>query len=171
MYHIRINTPPWGPTHTFQNFDAGLRNEGSTEIPLPFESFEYEADGLHFTRSSQRRFHRLLESTLTTLPRPLLILTDSTVDFHNWEEGDEWSGWATSDLQSRLGEGVIIDAVCGSGFVAGALDNDHFRARLSYHLRDGFRGTVLFMGGWNDLNISSTCASIRGCASLWNRYN
>lgn len=144
-----------------------------TEFPL-------EADGEHFTKDGQRAFHEAFSDALnrTIMDTRVLILSDSTIDFHNFSNDGEWTGWASAALKQTLAEhgivDAVIDAICGSGFVARAQHGEHFYARLSHHLRNGYRGPVVFVGGWNDVNtgrIQETIEAMRKCTSIVERYN
>jgi len=178
MWHVRIDGPPWGPDPTLERLDRTLAQLRSTPLDLPMATFPLEEDGDHFTRDGQRAFHEAFADAIarTVVTPQVLVLADSTVDFHNWTRDGEWTGWATSMLQQTLGEyGVTdarVDAVCGSGFVARARQGEHFHARLSHHLRGGYCGPVVFVGGWNDTGrLDDTLDAMRKCASLVERYN
>lgn len=180
MWHVRIDSPPWGPDPTLQLFDRTLAQLNSCPIDIPMVQFPLEKDGEHFTRDGQRAFHEALSDALqNTLMEPrVLILSDSTIDHHNWSRDGEWTGWASTALRHTLSEYGItnstVDAICGSGFVARARHGEHFYARLSHHLRGGFRGPIVFIGGWNDANagrVDETLEAMRKCASIVERYN
>lgn len=179
MLHVRIDSPPWGPDATLGYYDTVLTKNGSTPIALPFEKMALEADGDHFTRNSQAVFNTDFAASLRNLTESshILVLADSTIDFHNWSDDDEWTGWASNALQHALQQQnfrhIIIDAICGSGFVARASRGEHFHARLSHHLRVGYRGPVVFVGGWNDKNLGrdkDVESAIERCASVIQRY-
>ena len=171
--HIQTNIEPWGPDKNLQNLDDCLHISGSTAIRLPFETFEMESDGDHFTR---RGYLQFVASLACQLPKgeEILILADSTVDFHNWSDVSEWTGWASETMRSGLApRTVLVDAICGSGFVSRAAMGEHFYLRLSAHYRRGFRGSVLFVGGWNDVRAGRTkqaCDAVTACCSLPDRY-
>lgn len=173
MFHVRIDSPPWGPDAGLASLDAALRTCGSTQLNIPMQSLPLENDNDHFTRAGQRAFSTSVANALSRDVSPLLIIADSTIDFHNWSDG-EWTGWATSQLVEAFhGRDLVVDAVCGSGFIARSRHGEHFHARLSDHLRRGFRGSVLFIGGWNDERtgrINDTIAAIHKCGSLADRY-
>lgn len=99
------------------------------------------------------------------------VLTDSTIDYNDRTVGGEWHGRASKYVESLFLKHDInasVDAVCGSGFVAGASDGQHFRNRLLNHLSHSLPSAILFMGGWNDvhrprvhvLNAIYNCVSI-----------
>lgn len=198
IYHVRIDTPPWvGASHA--RLDDTLAALGSTCVDVRMDDLDLETDGDHFTRTAQRTFHaRLMEAVEMAMgteatvaataggrtaaddappSRPrLLVLADSAVDFHNRIDG-EWTGWASADLrdaaQQRANIDVLVDAVCGSGFVSRAHAGDHFHARLSHHLRSGFRGAVLLVGGWNDARtgrMDETIMAMARCVASHARY-
>ena len=180
MWHVRIDSQPWGPEPTLAQFDDTLLSLGSQIVDLTFSGLPLEDDEEHFTRTAQGAFNARFASALraaTTATR-VLVLADSTIDFHNWSCDGEWTGWATSSLEAALvGKGMhgaLVDAVCGSGFVAGASRGEHFYARLSHHLRGGHCGPVVFVGGWNDANlhrVEDVLSAMRKCASVVDRYN
>lgn len=172
LRHIRINSPPWGPDPTFQRFDQYLELAGSQVVDVAFDAMQLEDDGQHFTREGQHAFHVALSVLMKNVSQ-LLILSDSTIDFHNWNTDGSWSGWASHDLARCMPQThVSIDSVCGSGFVSRAHCNEHFYARASNHLRAGYDGPILIIGGWNDAferHTSVECA-IRGIGKLTERY-
>lgn len=170
MYHVRTNVAPWR-SDALARIDAYLAAIGSTPVGLSFAEYDYLDDGMHFTKRSQRAFHVALARLLRSdaLPKPLLVLTDSTIDYHDENDDGQWTGWASDHLSKRLDtHDVVVDTVGGSGFVAGASELDHFYARLSTHRRAGFCGSVLFIGGWNDVAYPANAIrdAIRGCARL-----
>ena len=166
MWHVPTNVAPWS-SPDLAVLDARLRATGSLELPgVDAGRFALEADGLHYTRAGQVAFTRHLVDAVVRLPRPLLILSDSTIDHHNWDDDGNWTGWANAllvdALRARGVDDVVVDAVRGTGFVAGADSNQHFRARLSRRWRTGFRGAVLMIGGWNDEGCPCADAAVRG---------
>lgn len=173
MFHVRIDSAPWGPDTDLGSLDAALRRCGSTQLNICMQNLPLEEDRDHFSRAGQRAFSTSLANALPRDVSPLLIIADSTIDFHNWSDG-EWTGWASSLLVEAFhGKEIVVDAVCGSGFIARAHHGEHFHARLSKHLRQGFAGSVLFIGGWNDQRtgrINDTIAAIHKCGSLTDRY-
>lgn len=177
MFHVRLDVDPWGPDGELQRLDAAMRTAGSKELHIPMSRMPLEEDGDHFTHEGQRMFSRALADALPpNIPGPLLILADSTVDFHNWSDDGTWNGWASALLKDTLGrDDVTVDCVCGSGFIARSAVGEHFRARMSHHLRrDGTRvGNVILVGGWNDHRtgrIDDTIRAMHGFISLWQRY-
>ena len=180
MWHVLINSPPWGPDAILERLDQTMVQLNSSLIEFPMSQFPLETDGDHFTRNGQRAFHEALADALnrTIMSDRVLILSDSTIDFHNWSTDGEWTGWASSTLKTTLAEyGItnsIVDAVCGSGFISRARHGEHFYARLSHHLRGGYRGPVVVVGGWNDAKtgrVDETVEAMRKCASVLERYD
>lgn len=154
MFHLCTDLPPWGPSHRLRRIDLALAAGGSTAVVLPWHTLELQADGLHFSRSGMRDFAECLVEEMckarTLHPfSSLLVLCDSTIG-HNDAHARDAS--LVRSLFARRGVRAVVDAVCGSGFVAGSFpDNQHFRARLSGRLRRGERyDAILFIGGWND---------------------
>lgn len=170
LLHTRTDVTPWRHP-TLAALDATLRAAGSTEVTLPWETCALEQDGLHFTLHGQRVFDTLFADAIVRAlpvghsPAPLLVLTDSTVGYHDWSEDGQWHGRASRRLErvlSARGVNATVDAVCGSGFVARAREGLNFRARIPDAPHD-----VCFVGGWNDLAWpqESVVAAARGAAS------
>ena len=114
MFHVRIDTPPWGPNPSLAALDYALRIQGSTQLNVTMQDIPLEDDGDHFTRAGQRAFsHALVRAIPQNSSESMLVIADSTIDFHNWS-GDEWTGWASSVLVDAFqGRNVVVDAVCG----------------------------------------------------------
>lgn len=83
MFHVRINSPPWGPDVTLSLYDNILTGLGSVPILLPFENMALEADGDHFTRNGQAVFSTEFAAAIRnrTSSSHILVLADSTIDF------------------------------------------------------------------------------------------
>lgn len=157
-----------------ETVDAELVRLGSTPLQpsLPWKTFEYLADGDHFTWESHLAFLTRLGEVLTqnfSKKDRVLLITDSTVEHH------ESSLQATARLREYV-PGIEVDALCGSGFVALTDWNSHFRGRLARRLR-GRRSAstewtaVVVMGGWNDASWSPDVVlhAVRGFVSLVHR--
>ena len=107
--------------------------------PAALHELALESDGDHFTREAHVLFAEALASALVEAGvergSSLAIVSDSTIDWHNYEGDDwQWTGWASDEVTIALrtrGIDAVIDAVCGSGFAARASTNDHFFPRLS----------------------------------------
>lgn len=160
--HVPTGVGPWNCS-TLQALDACLLSHGSVPVPdLPSDwsaAFQLQADGEHFTERGLRDFAHSLARSLRPLRSGLRsgalhILTDSTVDDLNYDPVTrERTGYADSVVQAALEAWipkVTVDAVCGTGFLAGA--PEHFYSRLSAHRRAHATAlpTYLFLGGWND---------------------
>lgn len=179
MLHARINSSPWGPDFTLARFDKTLNDIGSRQLEVCFETMPLEDDGEHFTREGQRMFNTAFAESLrvATPSRRIVVVADSAIDFHNWSDDGEWTGWASTALQDALShkgfDAPLVDAICGSGFVARAQFGEHFYARVSRHLRAGYRGPVVFVGGWNDARIgreSDVANAMRRCGGIIERF-
>lgn len=140
-----VNVEPWRG-NVAREIDSTMREEGMRSFDIPWTSYAYtEDDPDHFCASHLSRFaddlsHQLRKSRC---PSPALIVTDSTVG--HYTDGADMVRQRCRDA----GIQVVVDAVNGSGFVAGS--PDHFVARLSVRRRAGERyASVVFMGGWND---------------------
>jgi len=151
---------PWRD-EALGEIDEAILREGGIPLSLDWEKFSLRKDdGLHFTHKGLTTFLKaLLDALLVAIPPspsspriPLYILTDSTLAHHGKERLRKMKRW----LSARLGRPVKLDAVCGTGFVAGAKEDMHFWARLRKRRRRGGWGHerchFLVMGGWNDVN-------------------
>jgi len=181
LCHAITNVLPWGPNEGLERIDSCLSRSGSTGFSLPWESYELEDDGEHFTKRAYRNFARDLLTALPTNASSYYLVADSTVDWHNWSDDGEWTGWANSVLQETFQTHVphiptIIDAVGGTGFVAG--NGHHYYTRISNALRTGSANgdtTFVLMGGWNDVRegdarVKVACGSIQSIADVVSRY-
>lgn len=169
-YHMCTNTRPW-TSPRLQALDDTLEEAGSTPVLVPCHDLALEADGEHFTREGLVAFATVLAQTFAQVHpardtrdvTKLFLLSDSTVDHHNWDANGEYTGWATRVVQdafkghAHMPE-VHVDAVCGSGFVACCDDGAHFGARLSRWITEqqetkerNHESVVLLVGGWNDV--------------------
>lgn len=180
MFHAVLSTPPWSPVSRpcpdLARLDAALVGAGSTPLRLDAGAYALEEDGDHYTRAAHVLFSRALAAALRGVARHPLVVADSTVDYHNWTEDGEWTGWASATLRSALGAGATVDAVCGSGFVARADHNEHFYTRIAHHLRHAEvrPDAVVVLGGWNDVRAGRTadaCAAARACVGLADRFS
>ena len=127
--------------------DAELEAAGSHPVDLPWDCFELDTDGDHFTLAGGKAFAQALA---TRVPRGALVVADSTVA-HN----------AIALVAKAVG---AVDAVCGSGFVARAEYGEHFHARAARVRADN----VVFVGGWNDVrqchhDLPRVYAAARAC--------
>ena len=171
IYHALTNLPPWGPSEHLARIDAALVSSGS--IPLSdvdVGAFALEDDGDHYTVDGYRRFVSQFAHAMRKLSHPLIV-SDSTIDWHNHIPSTwEYTGWASNVL--RQTRPCVVDAVCGSGFVARAAHNDHFYTRVSHHLRTNDRITdVVIVGGWNDAGrTDEACHAIPRLTSLVHRH-
>ena len=151
VHHTLTNRPPWGPSDHLARLDDALRRTGSQPLDdLDVGVFGLESDGDHYTKEEYRRFVAQLSHVVRDMYYPLIV-SDSTIDWHNYTQDWEWTGWASSLLRDALSGRCVVDAVCGSGFVARAAQNEHFYTRVSHHLRTNADITdVVLVGGWND---------------------
>lgn len=147
LLHTTTDVPPWRHPH-LAALDALLHDAGSVAVPFPI-GLPLEEDGLHFTAAAQTAFARTLAERVARVVggRTLLVVTDSTVGHH------EWGSAALEGELARHGVPARVDAVCGSGYVAGAGEGRHFRARVPH--RGGY-DAILLMGGWNDVGWGRT---------------
>lgn len=185
-FHLRVSVGPWQSDEA-RCLDNVLVASGSHPIDLPWEALELCEDGLHFSRNGANAFARAFCEVVAALwkqhghalPRRLLILSDSTIGHHDYDDQDVWTGGASEALAEMLTDevegldSVHVDAVCGSGFVACAHSGCHYRARLSKRKKEAPEEACLFIGGWNDLtdrhSIARVCAAAQACTSLARR--
>lgn len=172
VYHSLTNCHPWGSSDHLQRIDAALLESGSSPLPdLDVGAFALEEDGEHYTRDDYPRFTAQLAHSLWFMAYPLIV-SDSTIDWHNYNSKWEWTGWASDVLRQSLMERCVVDVVCGSGFVARAAQNEHFYTRVAKHLRTNKKITdVVILGGWNDTGrTEEACHTIPRLVSLVQRY-
>lgn len=172
LYHVLTNRPPWGPSDHLKRIDATLRESGSVPLPdLDVGVFALEEDGDHYTREDYQRFADHLAHVVRFMEYPLIV-SDSTVDWHNHNSEWERTGWASDVLCRALSNRCVVDVVCGSGFVARAAQHEHFFNRVSQQLRLNKNITdVLLIGGWNDEGrTDEACRLIPRLVSLVERY-
>ena len=172
LYHALTNRPPWGPTEHLRRVDATLLECGSIPLPdLDVGAFALEEDGDHYTREEYPRFAAQLAHAIWFTKYPLIV-SDSTIDWHNYDSNGKGTGWASDVLRRALSDRCVVDVVCGSGFVARAAQNEHFYTRVSKHLRTNRDITdVILLGGWNDEGrTEETCRAIPRLTSLVHRY-
>jgi hypothetical protein len=175
LLHMRVDTEPWRCDGSAA-VDAALLAGGSRAVDVRCDDLAL-VDAEHFSWDAYALFCERLSRALSPVLRDLRlqIYTDSTVDYHNWD--DEYTvrhGLGSAHLCRVLRRARIacaVDAVCGSGFAAAAGDLHHFRARLSRDLRSGaLEGcdAVVVIGGWNDLGHSraSVVAAVEGFCRL-----
>ena len=151
-----IVRPPWESHSRTREIDETLYANLEQTIDMDWQSYEYERDGVHFTKRSIVTFcHHLCQNLPTN--GTILIITDSTLAWH--------LPTAMRTLRHYLPQGSEVDAVSGSGFVALAKDNAHFRSRLAKRRRRGERyAHILLMGGWNDMY--TVCSETRLCNAV-----
>ena len=137
VLHTKVDVEPFGPDSAYASIDHALRAAGSTEVVLDWTAYQYEPDGVHFTRESALRFCSDVADAVKG-EEVVHLVTDSTLGFHPGVD---------EHMASLLKEGSSVSCVNGSGFVATSRLGTHFAARAS----DNERATcVLFIGGWND---------------------
>ena len=120
-------------------------------IDIPWENCKLIRNDLnHFTLKGFKNFCLYLNIELTKLlPKQssLHIISDSTIDYHNYTKNYRYNGKANKILKLYLKNfKVTIDAQCGSGFHASV----SFLDRLSKVPKGA---TILFVGGWNDYSF------------------
>lgn len=142
LLYAVLHSPPWlsisDPT-----MDDSLRRHGFLPFAdIRWEEYHYLDDGLHFTPTSESSFLDDLKRRVHNLSFPLLILSDSTFSHNGSDAAQRFESMFPPD-------GVVVDAVSGSGFLQLGRQGLNFTSRLRHHPLHRFR-TVLVIGGWND---------------------
>ena len=145
--------------------DATLVALGSNALHLPWHSFPLLDDNDHFTKRGQHTFHKALVAVVGTRHPRILVLADSTIGYYPD---------APEQLRRQFalqGVDATVDAICGSGFAARAIEGYHFRARWRSAVRNSRHtvaspqyDAVLVIGGWNDVHHAHMLAAARGFA-------
>ena len=160
MLAIRVNSYIWKcPLNKY--IDNQLSKANIQLIDIPWENCKLiKSDLNHFTWKGFKNFCRYLNIELIKKIPPesrLHIISDSTIDYHNYTKNYKYNGKANKFLKIYLKNfSVTIDSQCGSGFHAPI----SFLDRLNKVPKNS---TVLFIGGWNDYSfkqIKHTIAKI-----------
>lgn len=124
----------------------------------------------HFTWSGFLSFAEELVQIILTLPGNTLVLSDSTIDYWNYDDLGNQTNAASQYIES-LCPSVHVDAVCGSGFTALRKDMMDFRTRLRTH--NVRYQSVLFVGGWNDIDspMEVTRSAIQMLTRPWRQIS
>jgi len=159
---LRCCTDPW-TSSVLEHLDATVARAAELET-IDWTVFSYLKDHLHFTPRSQKVFFEVLSRIVcqriacSPTTASIYVISDSTIA--------HWS-WAPRTLRRLLqkkypDKKVVVDAVCGSGYVAESDRHLNFGARLRKALKqktiDGDT-LVLVVGGWNDLCASPSLVS------------
>lgn len=185
---VTTDVPPWTAEHpgALAALDTAMVGAGASPVTLPPDAWSgVLPDGDHFHQAGEAAFIQAFANALHSVAggghSRVLVLTDSTIGHGDYrDESGEWTGDASRRLAELLcakgiGESVTVDAVCGSGFMAGG-PGEHFRVRLSSMLRIGPVSLVVFCGGWNDVRdeciglpalssaaVACVALAMRGC--------
>lgn len=162
MFAVRTNVHRWRCDFQRQ-LDECLEENGFTLINLPWHEYELlQNDVEHFTWNGYRNFVRDMAAFTRTLKGRVHVVTDSTVDYWNYDD----DGNVTSDadeLWVRLHQtqNLTIDSLSGSGFVALSDTGSHFRPRCRSSEK---YDNIVLVGGWNDATygIDRVRHAIRG---------
>ena len=177
LLYVCTNVAPW-TNESAAHLDMCLQNMGATPLHIDCSDLALE-DGEHFTWNGFKHFvMRLMQSLRPHLSKGwrIQMYSDSTVDYHNYNEDYSHRHFvADTHLKSvfaKVSTQLLVDAVCGSGFVASVGSGEHFHARLSRDWRAGMLKNVdaiLIIGGWNDVCASpqALCNAVLGVARLW----
>ncbi|RPF81763.1 MAG: hypothetical protein CBC65_001870 [Rhodothermaceae bacterium TMED105] len=156
VFHIVTNAGEWQGSEILQLIDERLIEAGSNPIFVDWDGIEMD-DPDHFTNSGAVLFaSRLVDKVAPCVKTETLhVITDSTVDYNDWSENGVYTRESSKniiDAFRKRGITATIDAISGSGFVARAVYNEHFRKRVVSHLTTTpLQTTILLMGGWNDV--------------------
>ena len=173
MFTVGTDVYPWQGSITFR-VDATMRNCGATVLSLPWNAFTLIVDDPeHFTWKGFERFCLSLgEKALEAGIERVHIVSDSTIDHWNYSDGGTYTGRATSHLEKTLlrgfGISATVDAICGTGFIAGHDALQDFRARLRRD-RSKLRAegrAVLVIGGWNDRRYDVEAVERAVCTTM-----
>ena len=144
MYHLALNTPPWGPNPALARIEETLSLYGVESLPVAWDTYKY-VDDVHFTWDSHVLFCEWLAENLDAKGR-WLVIADSTIGWYDSDASEMFCGSGSALLQSLLPRGSVVDAVNGSGFVARAREGLHVRARLRQWARDDFENVLFIVG-------------------------
>lgn len=149
MYALRTCASVWRSAFT-QSVDVKMLEMGVTLLDCPWDDFEYvQGDRDHFTERGFRRFATWLGNELEQRGvDDVRVMSDSTVDYGNWNSDGRRTGQAHRYLYRVLksrGIRATLDSVNGSGYVAEPAFEDRLPRR-----RTDPRRAVLVIGGWND---------------------
>lgn len=175
VYHLQTNVHIWKDAK-LEQLDTFLESlVDSNALQLPWDTFEISADGLHFTDDGFKVFKNCFVELVSALVRSttqrVIVLSDSTIGQHDWDNNDNWTGEASHAIETKLAERcsvpVLVDAVCGSGFVGMSEEKLHFYPRLK-QLAVSSGDVVVFVGGWNDTRapVSTLLQAVKGCARV-----
>ena len=157
MLALRVNSYIWKcPLNKY--IDNQLSRENIHLIDIPWAHCKLIRNDLnHFTWKGFKNFCKYLNIELKKLlpiDSHLHIISDSTIDYHNYTKNYIYNGRANKFLKLYLKNfKVTIDAQCGSGFHASI----SFIDRLS---KAPSNSTILFVGGWNDYSFKQIRSSI-----------
>ena len=157
LFWVTVNTHIWKCDEAMM-FDKIALNppNRSIEISIDWSQYKLKSDKLHIRESEFERFAREFVEKIArhNPPSPLLILTDSTIDYYNDEQN-----CANKFIEELLLEKNIvahIDAICGSGFVAESQNNNHIHRRLKRGISHYAPESIMLMAGWNDIGLAHT---------------
>lgn len=158
---LKVSTYIWESPQA-RKLDGILSNNGIRLLDFPWGNCELlENDSNHFTRQGLIQFCENLGSVLhKEKVKRVWIVSDSTIDFWNWDRHGKYTGNASRMLNASLMrwhiEHVALSAWCGSGFEALKKDKKDLGSLLRNTLKDEKFTTappdsILIIGGWNDL--------------------
>lgn len=151
MYALKVNSYIW-KSNLNSKIDKILKLNGIKLIKLKWNKFDLlKNDKNHFTWNGYKKFCKDLSKNLKNKKiSNLHIISDSTIDYHNYDKYNHFTGQANKYLIEQLQPmKITIDAICGSGFCARQEYNEDFLSRINKTTKN-----VLFIGGWNDSNYS-----------------
>ena len=148
---VTVNTHIWKCDEAM-NMDR-IAQRLSNPLSIEWKRYELKSDELHIVESDFQRFAKEFVDKVArhNPPSPLLILTDSTIDYYNDE--NRYANKFIEDLLSEKNIVAHIDAVGGSGFVAESHNNNHILPRLKHGIAQYTPESILLMVGWNDIGL------------------
>lgn len=162
VFFASVDVLPWRGDPVLTDLDREMRDAGAHCLPdLAWTQYAYLEDGEHFTREAYAQFMKDLSTVLrrtvhTRATMRTLLLTDSTIAHHESN--------ASAARRLRIGCGLVVDAVCGSGHAARSREGLCFGDRVRRHLRKTSRkwDAVVVLGGWNDRGHRNASHAVRG---------
>ena len=151
LHALYTNVHIWQAPELKQ-LDVQLEANGIKMHPLSWKDYDVlDDDRDHFTWYGFTRFATDLARLVKTWRGRTLVVSDSTIDYWNYNDAGERNSAANAYLES-LHPAMLIDAACGSGFEATRANLTDFRTRLLRHPVNRY-DHILFVGGWNDIHV------------------
>ena len=163
MFASKINTHIW-KDKKYKKMDTILKQNNFTLFELEWNNFTlYKNDTNHFTLNGFKSFANSLisfiksKSEASISNKSTLVLSDSTIDYWNWENNKETkkANNYIKNLLKKQNTTINIDAISGSGYCAMKNQNKDFVSRLNKIVKCNKKyDLVIIIGGWNDYEYS-----------------